>query len=92
MDAEALFHGDGVGRGWGAWHSGRVRRATVYSDCARAVREAYMNPLISPSLPTLLAVHSSCTAGSRQRTSQLFPIISTRSRWPLLPSNRIPTS
>lgn len=57
MDAEVLFHGVGVGKGGeGAWHSGRLRRAIAYSDCARAVREAYINPLISPSLLSLLVV------------------------------------
>jgi hypothetical protein len=78
------FHGEGVGKGE-AWH-GMGHRA--YSGSARAVREAYMNPLISPSLPSFL--QSSCAASSQRRTSRL-PTISTRSRWPLLPSNLIPT-
>ena len=34
-----------------AWHGMAGRKA--YSGSARAVREAYMNPLISPSLPSL---------------------------------------
>ena len=70
-----------------AWHG--TAGQSAYSGSARAVREAYMNPSISPSLPSLL--QSSYTASSQPRTFRLLPIISTRSRWPLLLSNRIPT-
>jgi hypothetical protein len=49
------FHGEGVSR-WKrmAWHATAGHKA--YSGSARAVREAYINPLISPSLPSLFAV------------------------------------
>jgi hypothetical protein len=46
-----------------AWHGTAGRKA--YSGSARAVREAYMNPLISPSLPSLL--QSSCAASSQRK-------------------------
>jgi hypothetical protein len=56
INAEALFHGDGVRRGE-AWHSGHSTAGhRAYSGSARAVREAYMNPLISPSRPSLFAI------------------------------------
>ncbi|KUJ10218.1 uncharacterized protein LY89DRAFT_739958 [Mollisia scopiformis] len=49
------FHGEGVSR-WKriAWHATAGHKA--YSGSTRAVREAYINPLISPSLPSLFAV------------------------------------
>jgi hypothetical protein len=61
-----------------AWHGRAGRKA--YSGSARAVREAYMNPSISPSLPSLFAVRlcsqqpaKTCAASSQRRTPRPTP-------------------
>lgn len=87
IDAEAFFRETASG-GEREWH-GMARRARAYSGSAGVVREVYVNPSISPSLPSVL--QSSCRASNQRRTSRLLPTISMRLRWPLLPSKLIPT-
>jgi hypothetical protein len=55
-----------------AWHSTAGHRA--YSGSSRAVREAYMNPLISPSLPSFCSpVVQPAASRELLEYSQLFP-------------------
>ena len=55
-----------------------------YSGSARAVREAYLNSSTPPPLPLF---YSPVYLVSKLRIFLILPIISTRSKWPLLSSS-----
>ncbi|TVY36208.1 hypothetical protein LOCC1_G008729 [Lachnellula occidentalis] len=71
------FHGDGVRR-WESLVSHGTAGHNAYSGSARVVREAYMDPAVVQ------------LAASGELCDPLLTI-PTRLRWPLLPSNLIPT-
>ena len=81
------FHGEGVGKGKPsmAWHGGPQGVFRFCEGSARSLHEPVDFPI------SAIFLQFRCTASSQRRTSLLLPTISTRSRWPLLPSNLIPT-